>query len=122
MKVTSIKTDNIEVAKDLIIKKLISNDIQYVDMGDELLVETDLLIRFELALKKELFDIEMFLNLGHYKDSLNKSIIEPMNLRDEFYEQFINKKTKTDFKQDSKLVKNKTKEYKRRIKHDKGRY
>ena len=121
MKVTSIKTDNIEVAKDSIIKKLISNDIQYVDMGNELLVETDLLIRFELVLNNEITNIDRFIKFGNVSDILNKDLIDSIDIKDELNE-IIDKKKKTDLKIESHKVKTKTKEYKRRIKHDKGRY
>lgn len=121
MKVTSIKTDNIKVAKDSIIKKLISNDIQYVDMGNELLVETDLLIRFDLVLNNEITDIDRFIKIGNVSDILNKDLMDSIDIKDELSD-YIDKKKKNDFKIDSHKVKSKTKEYKRRIKHDKSRY
>ncbi len=121
MKVVSIKTDNIKVSKNLIIKTLISNDIQYIDMGDELLVETDLLIRFELVLNNEITNIDRFIKFGNVSDILNKDLMDSIDIKDEL-DEIIDKKKKTDLKIESHNVKTKTKEYKRRIKHDKGRY
>lgn len=121
MKVTNIKTDNIKVTKDLIIKTLISNDLQYIDMESELLVETDLLIRFELVLNDEITNIDRFIKFGNVSDILNKELMDSIDIKDELCE-LIDKKKKSDFKNESHKVKSKTKEYKRRIKHDKGRY
>ena len=105
MKIGYISTDNKGIAKDTLIKNLIKLGMQYVEMEDEILIESDYLIRF---IEKE----EVYNNLNLI-DILDKPYsfkdftldIEEPSLNIDSFPKF----KKNDYKMESRRIKSKIK-------------
>ncbi len=109
MKIIYINTQNIMVAKDMIIKAAIDEGFQYVEMGSEVIIEYDYLFRFIEKEEVHFIDLNLIdilskkLTLNPYVYTIDESEIS-FDKKDDFP-----KFKKNDYKMESKRVKNKIK-------------
>jgi len=97
-----ISAENKIYIKDFIIQDAIKNKHQYVEMEDEILIDTDILIRIRCS-EKIIISEQMFKSLEIIGDKL---LLEHTN--------YENKQNKKDLRKQSRLVNNKIKNYNQR--------
>jgi hypothetical protein len=109
MKILCINTQNIKVAREMIIRMVLKEGMQYVEMENEVLINTDILVRFN----EELFENNLpLINLNDEKKDANlyKKIISYENIEDKKQNYFYEKNSKKRQKLQSQYVKTKIKQ------------
>lgn len=108
MQIIYINTQDIVVARDMLIRKAIEAGMQYVEMEDEILINCDYLIKI---LQKEVIIDNSFPLIFDINDE--RDLFEIINKEERFYDSRSSFQSlkKNDFKRESKrvniLVKNK---------------
>lgn len=108
MEIIYISTRNVSVAKEMLVRAAIKAGMNYVDMGNEIIIEYNYL--FRIILKEK---------ISAYTSLIDVSMLRDFNTRDYYLDHYINsdnlsfkyqndipKVTKNDYKRESKKVNN----------------